>query len=373
MNKKRLNILIVCRDFDPIISPRSFRATELAKEFARQGQNINVLTLGRKDRYVDFKRENPDIKILMLPELKYPEINSSGRKFNRLALSALRRLLILLFEYPNIELKFKITRYLQKVSGYDLLISIAAPHAVHWGVASARKHNHKIATVWVADCGDPYMGDTNDSFRKPFYFKYLEKKFCRKADYITIPRIEMKINYYPEFHYKILQIPQGINFEEYKTAEYKRNNVPTFAFAGNFIRTTRNPARLLEYLSSLKIDFKFKIYSTNHELVLPYADSLGGKLELHYFIPRKELIYELSKMDFLINIAFDPVRQSPSKLIDYSLSGRPILMLSSDDVDSIAINEFLSGNYEKQYRVNDLDNFNIKKVAQKFIDLCVTD
>jgi hypothetical protein len=64
-------------------------------------------------------------------------------------------------------------------SGYDLLISIAAPHSIHWGIAWARKDGSPIAGIWIADCGDPFMGKENDTFRPPFYFRYLEKWFCQ--------------------------------------------------------------------------------------------------------------------------------------------------------------------------------------------------
>lgn len=37
-------ILIISRSFYPMNSPRSFRTTELAKEFARQGHEVRALT-----------------------------------------------------------------------------------------------------------------------------------------------------------------------------------------------------------------------------------------------------------------------------------------------------------------------------------------
>jgi hypothetical protein len=94
----------------------------------------------------------------------------------------------LLFEYPFIQLMPMLKRGLKGESGYDLLISVAVPHPIHWGVAAVRTKTNPIAKVWVADCGDPYMGQENDTFKPPFYFGWLEKKFCRIADYITCPR-----------------------------------------------------------------------------------------------------------------------------------------------------------------------------------------
>jgi len=109
----------------------------------------------------------------------------------------LSRVLLILFEYPTIENMFKIMRILKNESDYDLMISFAVPYPVHWGVAFSRSQKHNIASVWVADCGDPYMGDVLDTFRKLFYFGYLEKYFSRKADFIPY---QSKLQKQPTIH-----------------------------------------------------------------------------------------------------------------------------------------------------------------------------
>src|SRR5690606_10094120 len=100
----------------------------------------------------------------------------------------------------------------EKNSNYDILISIAAPHPIHWGVAKAIKKYKNIAKCWIADCGDPFMLSHNLQYKRPFYFKYYEKEFCRLADFITIPTAFAKDGYYKEFHDKLNVIPQGFNF-----------------------------------------------------------------------------------------------------------------------------------------------------------------
>ena len=51
-------VLIVCRSFYPDISPRSFCAIELAKEFDRQGHEITVLFPNRGKDYSEFRKEH---------------------------------------------------------------------------------------------------------------------------------------------------------------------------------------------------------------------------------------------------------------------------------------------------------------------------
>lgn len=370
MEKKK--ILVVSKSFYPENSPRSFRTTELVKEFCRQGHEVTLYTLK------DDVQQQPLVKefgftLKDLGKLKFRNFTLTNN--NRITFFIKRvmiRLTLMFLEYPDIELMFKVKRVLKKESEYDLLVSIAVPHPVHWGVAWARNKNHPIAKTWVADCGDAYMGVIkHDSFGKAFYFKYLEKWFCRKADYISIPHIQMQVNYYPEFRNKIVEISQGFKFAEVQlTNSIVNNPVPTFAFAGVFIRTTRNPSLLLDYLVSTGKDFKFIAFTRTAGILAPYKEILKDKLEIRDYLPRNELIKELSKMDFLLNIGFDPAQQAPSKLIDYYLSGRPILSFISSEVDKKITDEFMEGNYVNGFRYENMDRFKIENVSKAFLDLC---
>jgi len=111
MNKKK--ILIVSKYFFPVINPRSFRTTELAKELARQGNDITVLIPKKGIDYSDFEKEHK-LKILDLGILNFQEIEISAGKIKGLFERVLRRSLQLLFEYPDIELMFKVKRKLKR-------------------------------------------------------------------------------------------------------------------------------------------------------------------------------------------------------------------------------------------------------------------
>lgn len=371
MEKKK--ILIVSKSFHPENSPRSFRTTELVKELCRQGHDVTLYTLQNNEYQLPLVKQY-GFTLKDIGKMRFPGFNpgKGDGKISFLFKRVLKRLLLMLFEYPDVELMFRVKKALKNESGYDMLISVAVPHPVHWGVAWARSKKHPIATTWVGDCGDAYMGVIkHDSFGKLFYFKYLEKWFCRKVDVITIPHIQMQVNYYPEFRHKIVEISQGFKFEEVQAQQTAPNNaIPTFAFAGVFIRTTRNPGPLLDYIISTGKDFKFIAYTRTADILQPYKQKLGDKIEIRDYIPREELIKELGKMDFLVNIGFDPAQQAPSKLIDYYLSGRPILSLSTNQPDTTVLDEFLNGNYANGFTYPSMDRFKIENVAAAFIKLC---
>lgn len=367
----RKKILIVSKTFYPINTPRSFRATELVKEFSRQGHDVTLYTVKDDKYHVPFEKEY-GVKIKDLGKLVFDSFDiSKGGRFVSVAKRAVNRAMNLLFEYPDIELMFKVKKALKKEKGYDLLISIAVPHPVHWGTAWAVSKNPDIAKTWVADCGDPYMGEKTDSFRKLFYFKYLEQWFCRRADVVAITNINMKDNYYPEFHHKIVEITQGFNFEETTGAlpAYVPNKIPTFAYAGTFIPGTRDPSALLQHLVSSDMNFRFLIFTAQKHLVAPYLAAAMGRIEVRDQVSRKELLAILRTMDFLLNISYDIRIQSPSKLIDYYLVDRPVLSLQSNEVNTPVVNAFLSGDYSGRFVFDNYEKFRIENVCQQFLAL----
>ena len=366
----KLKILIVSASFYPQNSPRSFRTTELAKELARQGNSVTVITPKNPEIHNIFEKDY-GLVIKDMGRLKWKRIIIKGSGINLLFRRFVFRSLVLLFEYPAIELFWMVKKILKNESGYDLLISIAVPFPVHWGVAASRTGYHPIAKTWVADCGDPYMGDTTDSFRKLFYFKYVEKWFCRKADFITVPFEGARSAYYPEFHKKIRTIPQGFQLSELNLPEYRKIfDYPVFAYAGGFIHEKRDPRAMLRFLSTCNRSFKFVVYTSQADMLLPFKRDLNDKLDIRDYIPREELLIILSGMDFLINFDNNTLTQLPSKLIDYLIAGRPILNINSG-TDFSGLLEFMNGNYSRKMSLEPINNYDIKEVAEKFTHLNV--
>lgn len=363
-------ILIVSNAFYPEISPRSFRATELTKEFYRQGHDITVITKFRYHEYSAFL-EKYRILLKMWPKALFPTLPNFRNKYLSSLSRGISRLLSVLFEYPNIEETFQVKKMLKRENNYDLMISFAVPYTIHWGVAWSRSNNHPIASTWIADCGDPYMGDVLDSFKKPFYFGYLEKNFCRKADFITIPVESATAGYYPEFHHKIKIIPQGFDFElKSKANNPQKNDIPEFAYAGGFLRGIRDPGPLMEFLVNCNKNFKFHVFTQQPELLEHYKSSLGNKLIISDYIERDLLMMKLSEMDFLINFDNNTKLNIPSKLIDYAITNRPVLNIDKN-FDFENLQAFLNGDYRRRMLLPTPEQYHIKNVSKQFLNLII--
>lgn len=366
MDKKK--IVIVSAVFYPANSPRANRATELAKEFAREGHYVVVITPRNDTFHNDFEKAH-NIVIKDMGQPKWKPVVIKGRGIGNMARRVVLRASKMLVEYPALEFMNMARKALKNESGYDLMISIAVPYPIHWGVAKARTANHKIATTWVADCGDPYMGSENDTFKPPFYFKYVEKWFCKKADYISVPTSGSIEGYYPEFRHKIKVIPQGFDFNEIELPGYTGNDVPVFAYPGLFIQGRRDPSEFLEYLVNSPKDFRFHIYTKKDELVKPFIKRGNGRIILHDFIPREELLKTMALMDFVVNFENVGHKQTPSKLIDFAIIKKPILSVKTNALDKEAVDEFLEGNYTRQYIIKDVEQYKIENVCAKFLSL----
>lgn len=364
---------MVAGTFYPHQSPRAFRVTELAKEFTRQGHEVTV-----------YAPESPGVETLLsqypirfrsMGKLKWdvPQLPLRAKPF-ALFNRAMVRGAQLLFEFPDIELSFKVKHHLRHESGYDLLISVAVPFPIHWGVAALWRKGSPSnpAKVWVADCGDPYMVQENDTFRPPFYFGYVEKWFCRKVDYLTVPTPNSYKGYYPEFHSKIKVIPQGFRFEDVVTAPRTPQDAQKilFGYGGSFIPGRRDPRELLEFLATLpqELNYEFHIYTSHRDLVAPYVEQ-NPRIKLQKPVSRLELLKTFSAFDFVVNFGNKGTAQTPSKLIDYAIIGKPILQIETGALDTEAVRQFLTGDYSRAFVVENPDQYRIDNVARQFLSL----
>lgn len=360
-----MRILLVSKQFYPDQNPRAFRAFELARELALQGHKVKVYTAICGYDYSKVEEEY-GFEVHAIEGLKFIHTRRDKPYQATFYKKMLNRMFGRIAYFPEIELTFKIPNALKSENNYDLLISIAIPFSVHWGCALALNTNKSLAKTWIADCGDPFMGNTFTSY--PFYFRLVERWLCKKVTYLTVPTKEAINAYESQFRSKIKVIPQGFRFTKSFEA-VKANDIPTFAYAGMLYKDKRDPKLFLEYLCTINSDFKFILYTKSLDLIRPYMSILGNKIEIRSMINRDQLLVELSKMDFLVNFENAVAEQTPSKLIDYALTNLPILSIPSNCIDPNIVDEFLAKNYKNQVVIKNIEQYNIVNVAQQFIQL----
>lgn len=375
-----MKIAIVTAYYYPLNVPRAFRATELAREFARMGHAVTVYNainvLDTEGNLLSKELTYPNN--LLLKNLGVDQWKSCKKGTNNVpfvikkVFAFFRKITYYFFtnSWMSFYARFNQTLYFD--DKYDLLISIGLPFAIHWGVSN-KIHGRNVANCYIADYGDPFS-KYNKTIKVAKYFSWIEKRAIDKFDYITIP-IEKALNSYTwlKERNKIKVIPQGFNFEEIRLGEYSPNEQITFAYAGLFYSDIRNPKSFLNFLCECDFDFRFIIYTDidvmdSYMCIMPYIEKLGNKIVLKPVIPRLDLIYQLSMMDFLININNAVSNQNPSKLIDYSLAKRPIFSLSQDAFERERFLNFCKHKYDSKDLL-DVTPYNIKNVACQFLKL----
>jgi len=161
--------------------------------------------------------------------------------------------------------------------------------------------------------------------------------------------------------------------ENIKLGKVSPSEKITFAYSGVFYLDIRNPEFLLKTLVGLDIDFRFDIYLRHIDgavtnLLNKYTHLLGDKVSITYGTKRDDLIYNLSTVDFLVNIDNLTTTQIPSKLIDYAIAKRPIYSCNSTNYYKDDFLRFLRRDYSKSKYI-DVSPYDIKKVANQFIEL----
>lgn len=361
-----MKIVVISQYFPPYNTPRAFRTFELAKEFARQGHDVTVYSLiGDRDNSDIEKKYN--IKIKDYGPSRFGNADSTGY-WNKNIIYRICAHLFVKYEFPSFELAFLIKNRIKDIEQYDMIVSVAWPFWIHFGVGLLKERSKRFP-LWISDCGDPFTGNPFNKY--PNFFKRYERWWGSMTDFITVPIEQAKKAYFPEVQNKIKVIPQGFDFSNTDVGTYKKNEVPTFVYAGRFYEGVRDPRKFLDYLIKLNIDFVFKIYTDDTRYLAYYREKVGSKLELNGYIEREQLLKVMGTADFLINIRNIGTVQAPSKLIDYTLAKRPILTITSDfgESEQQVFQEFCNFDFSGQDSRVDITDYDIRNVAAKFIKL----
>lgn len=366
-----MKIHIITGHFHPQIHPRAFRARELALEFACRGHNVTVSNCWTIKNF-DYQKYSSDnsIKInnigLFETELSDAGVNVGKKTWLKSKMNFLKEYLFagsVLFRARTLASRLEIDE------DTDMIISLSTPFTCLLGLSRYLKKSQKQFFA-VGDSGDPFYYSKQVS--KAPWFKPLERDVYKQFDYLCIPTENAISLYSPLLPIeKIKIIPQGFRMDNLKLYDGVFGNPIKFAYAGVFYWDIRNPTFLFEYLNTLHIDFKFHLYmraaDSRIEELLKDKPELKKKISVQS-LPHDELIYELSKMDFLINIENVSNTQMPSKLIDYGMSGRPIYSCKKETFSTDIFNDFLNRKYDKKYQI-DIEQYDIRNIADQFLAL----
>src|SRR5690554_4742849 len=135
--KSQKRIVIVSRSTYPMSYPRSLRTHELARELSRQGHAVTLYVLTGNYDYSDYESDT-GVKVKPLGKTKFFDFEPDRGLKQSFVSKVFGRVLGRFLEFPDIELMAKAYTAVKKENNIDLLISIAVPYPLHWGVALAK-------------------------------------------------------------------------------------------------------------------------------------------------------------------------------------------------------------------------------------------
>jgi hypothetical protein len=366
-------ILLICFDYLPMVTPNSLRWSSIAEYWSDQGFIVHVICSWQPGQ----PREETMNKIFVYrvggkfsQKIRQGIMNKyqpivMNRIEQKKRLTEKQRMIAWTKWLHDITWKkiywpdyaclwffnaYKIANEL--INKYDIkkMITVSFPFTAHL-VGYFIKKNSK--TTWIVDIIDPsfFPGfpPTNNRLLYSGLNKRMERKIFRRAQAISVLTEPIRKRFsesYPEDGPKINVNPNLLNYQrDTKSSLFADENKIRIVFIGTLNRTARSPEHVLhvfELLLKTRIAQRLELHFFGRvdycqELFMPYQELINKSIFLHGPVSRKNAIQAMCSADILANIGNANPYQEPSKVVEYVSSGRPIINFVTIQNDSSAL------------------------------------
>lgn len=370
-----MRLLIVSYCFPPDMNPRAFRWGGLARYWAEQGHEVDVvcgpgrsepMPAGVRVHSVGFKL-SAALRHSLQATSTAPsgDLSAAGKPATpKLSVRLLKRLRDLTWKqvyWPDyaglwyFAAKRQVSTLLEERS-YDVVVTVSNPYTCHLLGPVVRRLRPQQR--WIADIGDAFSIAPEVAVNNPLLYERrnqrLERRVLEEADLVTVTNEFMADDYaaaFPEFVGKLRVVPPLLSIDE--TSPSGANVFPTdgrrrMVFTGRMYRDLRSPTsmlaafrRLIQLPQHAALDLH--LFGAHDECRMAFEtvqDLIGKRIFLHGVVPRSTAVAALREADVLVNLGNTTRHQLPSKLVEYVSTGKPIVNFLTRDDDSSA--EFLS-------------------------------
>ncbi len=369
---RKSRILIVSYNYAPMQSPRAFRWSAIAREWAKQGVEVHVVAawktgLGREETIDGVHVHRVGARLFAKFNGAAGSPSATGSNTRNGNGSLLKKVVKHLHDatwknlywpdyayawyYPALREAERLVVREQ----YDALISVSHPFTGHLvGLQIKKKHD---ALPWLVDIGDPFsllngIKPNNVSLYKSLN-RSVEQKVLRRCDRIAVttdgardlyakqwPFSESKTDIiYPLVDLDAINNSQGVDREfEPDTKDRKLHIV----YVGNLYTNTRNPRPCVELFGELARrhpemakDLSIKFYGgIDNDSMFDAAKNIPDTMvEWCGPVPREQALKLQAEADILLYIGNNNSYQLPSKIVEYMAFGKPILNFFSVEDD----------------------------------------
>ena len=268
-----------------------------------------------------------------------------------------------IFGFPDTEKKWKnnlkneLNSFLEKTDCREIILVTEYPIISHVVISELRK---KFNFFWIADFVDLWSQNHNYpyGFVRKYFDERLEKNTLQNADYIMTTS-EIWADKLRELHSSklVYSMPHGFDETVYKQEDHRpkksfsadQKDEIKIIYAGRLYPEMQNLSIFFEALSRILSGhntppFRVEFYSSDKKEInrLAKSYSLQNSVKVFDTIPRDDLLEIMKIADLLlvigVNVNGDTSVSIPSKIYDYIIAKRPILIaggVAGDEIESL--------------------------------------
>ncbi|WP_166268189.1 glycosyltransferase family 4 protein [Marinobacter caseinilyticus] len=359
-----MKILIINYYFEPVIGAHAYRWSQIAKEWAGRGHEVEVIS-GRFEKKSIYDNDGVLIKRIGIVRTEGTESDSEYsdpfkvNSFLFLTKFKVRYLLKRVYRkiywpdglwlwLPSLLLEL----FKRKSKKYDLIISYSPTFSAHLGALFFKKISC-YRSAWIADYGDPFsLSSTMPPNNLKFYAHLnncVESAVIKSCQIVSMTNKDTLIAYKNKFKKssdKIICIPHLVDIDKFYSKQKLKpkinKNFIRFIYVGGFHKDIRDPSFMLSFFCLLeKAGFNFTL-----DLYGPlngFEIESKGPIRHHGIISRSRAIEVVQSADCLVNVENINCFMTPSKLVEYVATGKPILNFIQDNCSELLLEYENSG------------------------------
>jgi glycosyltransferase involved in cell wall biosynthesis len=393
MSDESIRVLIINYFYPPVIDAHAYRWEQIARHWVAQGHQVDVIS-GRLHGVTD-RTFQDGVNVARVGFVARPIMHSSAPQHRAMSLhtrlkssvvNAFRPLYRKLYWpdawwhwWPYAVREVLRRRHL----GYDLVVSYSPCLGAHLAAAVLKRWSKSAEMTWIADYGDPFsISSTMPPNNLALYGRLnqlVERRIARQADMLVFTNESTAAAYHeagvcPQD--KLRVVPHLVDVQRLyaggrgeKRSDYHNASAAHtthLLYIGGFHRGIREPDLLFDIMRRLNRnamhEYVLTIYGPANGFDLSPADC--PQIRYKGMIAREKAMELIREADVLVNVDNMNCVMSPSKIVEYIGTGRPLLNLKSGGVDHPALARYVQCKFALELSREDLPSNDAGLVAQ---------
>lgn len=383
-----MRVLIINFFYPPVVDAHAYRWEQIARYWVEQGYEVDVIA-GRLHGVTNHSVQNgvnvSRVGIGSRALMHSSAARQSAVKRCKWLYSSARTMLRFLYRkvywpdawwywWPYAAFEALRRRHLN----YDLVVSYSPCLGAHLAAAILTRRSKTIKSIWIADYGDPFstsltMPPNNFALYGQLN-RIVEKSIAKRADALVFTNADTAVAYrdagiYASGRAQIIPHLADVRRLYADGPRHRPSGAPDvihLLYIGGFHRGIREPDLLFDIVRRLnrndERDYVLTIYGPANGFNLSPVDC--PYIRYKGMVCREKAIGLIQDADVLINVENMNCVMTPSKVVEYVATGRPLLNVGGSGIDNPILSQYVKSGFAMGVRQEDLLSDDIYWIAQ---------